>query len=250
MAGVEKDGARRRTCVISATCQRKTTLKRARAGETRWPGSVNTSRRVRPRGDGSHSRGQARRTIDETGDRDRAVEGAQSGRRSARAEEGDDIRTRTRRAAKRALRQGRSGRKRRHLHRVRAPRVDALKREGHAAASKEALARQARSSARKRSASSREAHRPDRRRGRRDQPFAVLLPSVPRPRVDAGRKPEKGRPEAPGLRVRHRTCFEVSRTRNKPVGGGVRRNKPGVKVSYSGPAPPALINDRGRARVD
>jgi hypothetical protein len=50
---------------------------------------------------------------------------------------------------------------------------------------------------------------------------------VPRPRVDAGRKSEKGRPDS-RLRVRHRTCFKVSRTRNKPVGGGVRK-KPGLK---------------------
>jgi len=60
------------------------------------------------------------------------------------------------RAAKRALRQGRSGRKTISSSRSRATR-DALKREGHAAASKKALARQARSSARKRSASSRRA---------------------------------------------------------------------------------------------
>ena len=63
---------------------------------------------------------------------------------------------RTRRAAKRALRQGRRGHKTISSSRSRATR-DALKREGHAAASKKALARQARSSARKRSASSRRA---------------------------------------------------------------------------------------------
>jgi hypothetical protein len=63
---------------------------------------------------------------------------------------------RTRRAAKRALRHGRSGRTTTSSSRSRATR-DALKREGHAAASKTALARQARSSARKRSASARRA---------------------------------------------------------------------------------------------
>jgi len=63
---------------------------------------------------------------------------------------------RTRRAAKRALRQGRSGRTTTSSSRSRATR-DALKREGHAAASKTALARQARSSARKRSAAARRA---------------------------------------------------------------------------------------------
>jgi hypothetical protein len=35
---------------------------------------------------------------------------------------------------------------------------------------------------------------------------------VPRPRVDAGRKPDKRRPERPGS-SRHRTCFQVSRAR-------------------------------------
>jgi hypothetical protein len=62
---------------------------------------------------------------------------------------------RTRRAAKRALSQGR------HPHKTSSSRsratLKALKREGRAAASKTSLARQARSSARKRSASSRRA---------------------------------------------------------------------------------------------
>jgi hypothetical protein len=62
---------------------------------------------------------------------------------------------RTRRAAARALRQGR------HPHKTSSSRshatLDALKHEGRSAASKKALARQARSSARKRSAASRRA---------------------------------------------------------------------------------------------
>ena len=92
MAGRRKGGARRRTCVFQRYARANHTQASSR-GETRWPGSVHTGRRIRPRRDGSHSRGQARRAIDETGDRDRAVEGAQSGRRSSRAEEGDDLRT-------------------------------------------------------------------------------------------------------------------------------------------------------------
>src|SRR5688572_28732074 len=65
--------------------------------------------------------------------------------------------SRTRRAAKQALRQGRSGRKRpASAARSRAT-LRALKREGHAAASKTQLARQARDSARKRSRTSRSA---------------------------------------------------------------------------------------------
>jgi hypothetical protein len=64
---------------------------------------------------------------------------------------------RTRRAAKQALRQGRSGWKRpTSAARSRAA-LRALKHEGHAAASKAQLSRQARSSARKRSAGSRSA---------------------------------------------------------------------------------------------
>jgi hypothetical protein len=62
---------------------------------------------------------------------------------------------RTRRAAARALRQGRQTRKT-SSSRSRAT-LKALKREGHAAASTKALAKQARSSARRRSASSRRA---------------------------------------------------------------------------------------------
>jgi hypothetical protein len=62
---------------------------------------------------------------------------------------------RTRRAAKRALSEGR------HPHKTSPSRaratLKALKREGHGAASKKALARQARSSARRRSAASRSA---------------------------------------------------------------------------------------------
>jgi len=92
MAGRRKGGARRRTCVFQRYARANHTQASSR-GETRWPGSVNTSRRVRPRRDGSYSRRQARRTIDETGDRDRAVEGTQSGRRPSRAQDGDDIRT-------------------------------------------------------------------------------------------------------------------------------------------------------------
>src|SRR5206468_8028717 len=38
-------------------------------------GSVDAGRRVRPRGDGTHPRGQAWRSLDETGNRDWVVEG-------------------------------------------------------------------------------------------------------------------------------------------------------------------------------
>jgi hypothetical protein len=44
--------------------------------------------RVRPRGDASHPRGQARRAIGEASDRDRAVEGAPRRREAARTEAG------------------------------------------------------------------------------------------------------------------------------------------------------------------
>lgn len=47
--------------------------------------------------------------------------------------------------------------------------------------------------------------------------------------------------------LRRRGPGRVS-TRPSPVTSQERRR--GVKVTYSAPAPPALINDRGRARVD
>lgn len=75
---------------------------------------------------------------------------------------------RTRRSAKRALRQGR------HPHKTSSTRSRAsrraLEREGHAAASKTSLARQARGSARKRAASSRRASA---RRGARTKGAAL-----------------------------------------------------------------------------
>jgi hypothetical protein len=62
----------------------------------------------------------------------------------------------TRESAQRALRKGRSGRKKTSARRSRATRL-ALKREGRSAASRGALSRQARSASRRRSASSRSA---------------------------------------------------------------------------------------------
>ena len=148
---------------------------------------------------------------------------------------------RTRRAAKRALRQGRSGRKTISSSRSRATR-DALKREGHAAASKKALARQARSSARKRSASSRRAsaRQAARTKGPALRRSAARAcgghASTP---VGSLTKADRKRPGSSSAQdvLQGQPYWRAGRVAKQPVRGDVRRKKPAVKVTYSAPAP-------------
>src|SRR4051794_30227814 len=55
-------------------------------GRARGEGAVDAGRRIRSRGDGAHSRGEAWRALHQTGDRDRLVEGETCGRQAACAE--------------------------------------------------------------------------------------------------------------------------------------------------------------------
>jgi len=64
-----------------------------------WKGAFHAGRRVRARRDRTHPRRQARRAVDQTGDRDRALEGARGGSQAASTQEGDDIRAHAPRGA-------------------------------------------------------------------------------------------------------------------------------------------------------
>lgn len=153
MAGVEKTNRGAELAYFSAMPE-QTTLKRARAAKRagRAP-STQAGEFVREEMDhireGKHGARSTKQAI--------AI-GLSKARKAGvdlPAPEKGTTSERTRRAAKRALRQGRRPHKT-SSSRSRAT-LKALEREGHAAASKTALARQARSSARKRSASSRRA---------------------------------------------------------------------------------------------
>ena len=207
MAGRRKGGARRRTCVISAICQSK-------------PHSSELARRnalagLRPHRQANSS---AKRWITfarASTARDRRNRRSRSGCRR-RAKRASIFPRRRRGRHPNALVAQRNepcakgaAAARRRLHRVRAPRVtrssERVTRLPRRRRSRDRRAA-ARASVRRRL----DVHRPGRRRGRRDPPFVVRPPSVPRPRVDAGRKPDKAGRKRP-VRVRHRTCFQVSR---------------------------------------
>ena len=86
---------------------------------------------------------------------------------------------------------------RRRLHRVRGPRVTRSS-ERVTRLPRRRRSRDRRAAARASVRRRQDMHRPGRRRGRRDPPFAVRPPSVPLPRVDAGRKPDKTGGKRPG----------------------------------------------------
>ena len=193
--GVEKDGARRRTCVISATCQSKPhsselVRRNALAGLRQHKQASSSAKRLITfaRASTAHDRRNRR---SRSGCRRRAKRASIFPRRR-RGRHPNALAAQRNEPCARGAAAGR-----RRLHRVRAPRVtrssERVARLPQRRRSRDRRAA-ARGSVRRRLA----VHRPGRRRGRRDQPFVVLPPSVPRPRVDAGRKPEKGRPEAPG----------------------------------------------------
>src|SRR5205085_6931666 len=60
-------------------------------GQARWKGAVHTGRRVRAGGDASRTRGQARRALEQAGDRDRAVQGAALRRQAGPTQEGSGL---------------------------------------------------------------------------------------------------------------------------------------------------------------
>ena len=75
-----------------ATMPDKDTLRKAKRDKRQGKAREHTGRRIRPRGDSPHSRRQARREIDPTSDRDRAVQGTTRRRGPAAAREGRGIR--------------------------------------------------------------------------------------------------------------------------------------------------------------
>ena len=196
MAGRRKDGARRRTCVISAICQskphsRELVRRNALAGRPQHRQASSSAKRsiIFARASTAHDRRNRR---------------SRSGcrRRAKRA----SIFPRRRRGrhpnALAALRNAPCARgaaaARRYLRRVRAPRVThSSERVTRPPQRRRSRVRRAaaRASVRRRL----DVHRPGRQRGRRDQPFVVLPPGVPRPRADAGRTPDKSRRETPGF---------------------------------------------------
>src|SRR6266849_4676551 len=71
-------------------------------GQTRRKGALDAGRRVRPRGDRARPRGQARRTLDQTGDRDRPVQGETRGSQAAAPGQGNHLSSNTRKCETRA----------------------------------------------------------------------------------------------------------------------------------------------------
>ncbi len=63
-----------------------------RAGQARRQGADDAGRRIRPRGDRTHPRGQAWRAVDQAGGRNRAVESPPRRRQAAAAQEGNGVR--------------------------------------------------------------------------------------------------------------------------------------------------------------
>ena len=186
--GVEKDGARRRTCVISATCQSKPhsselARRNALAGLRQHKQASSSAKRwiTFARASTAHDRRNRR---SRSGCRRRAKRASIFPRRrrgrppNALAAQRNEPCARGAGAARRYLRRVRAPRETRSSERVTRPPQRRRSRDRRAAA---------RANVRRRL----DVHRPGRRRGRRDQPFVVLLPGVQRPRVDAGRKPDK-----------------------------------------------------------
>ena len=251
MAGRRKGGARRRTCVFSAICQSEThsselARRNALAGLRPHRQANSSAKRWITFARASTARDRRNRRS-RSGCRRRAKRASIFPRRRRGRHPNALVAQRNEPCAKRAAAA------RRRLHRVRAPRVTRSS-ERVTQLPRRRRSRDRRAAARASVRRRLDVHRPGRRRGRRDPPCVVRPLSVPRPRVDAGRKPDRRRETS---RFEFGTgCASRSAVRESSTGPfaaivcPAKDEADGLKYPIPPQFPPAVISGRGRVRVD